>query len=906
MERTLSNDIFLLGDLLGEVITTQAGVDAFALEERVRALGKEHRGGSDTAGEELAGLVGGIDVDQAQMLIRAFTSYFQLINLAEESERVRRIRRRERERDPLPRRGSIREAIQLLKDRGVTADQLRGLLAQADIELVLTEHPPEARRRTVIDKQARIFRMLRDLDERGALPAEEQRVRTRLAATISELWASNEIRAVQPTVIDELQAGLISFRSTIVRTLPIIYRDLEEAVAETYPGEAIAVPCLISFGTWVGGDRDGNPNVTVELTVKAIEMLRDAAVELIDGRLVELAGRLSMSSLVIGEAPLIRRLIDDYAPMFPEVAASLAHRNADEPYRQAVTLMRERVLAIWRGDANRYLDAAELIADLRVVEESLESQGEHYALGGDLHDVVRHVEIFGFHLATLDIRDHSSRHEAALAAVFRLTDVEPDYAALDEGAKLALLEREIANPRPLVPFHLDELDDVPREVLATFRMIAERIDHGCRSSFGSYVISNCESASDVLEVLLLMKESGLAGPGGIDARLPIAPLFEHLDALAHATDIVERLDASPSYRTARRAAGGRQEVMIGYSDSNKEIGYLASCWALYDAQKRLAASFAASGTPCTFFHGRGGSIGRGGGPTNTAILALPEGTLRGSIKLTEQGEVVSARYSLPEIAHRELELVTGAVLVASTSEPTDELRGRLARYEPAMAEMADWSRQTYRALVYDDPDFLTFFHQATPIEEISSLKLGSRPARRTASTRIDDLRAIPWVFSWTQARVVLPGWYGLGTALERGAARHGIDALSEMERSWPFFRTMLSNAEMGLSKADLRIAGRYVALAEPSPARDRIWEAISSEHSRASEMILRITGQSALLERDPVLRRSIDRRNPYVDPLSFLQLELLSRYREGGKPGDLTRPVLLTVNGIAGALRNTG
>jgi phosphoenolpyruvate carboxylase len=303
---------------------------------------------------------------------------------------------------------------------------------------------------------------------------------------------------------------------------------------------------------------------------------------------------------------------------------------------------------------------------------------------------------------------------------------------------------------------------------------------------------------------------------------------------------------------------------------------------------------------------RGGSIGRGGGPTNTAILALPEGTLRGCIKLTEQGEVVSARYSLPEIAHRELELVTGAVLVASSHELSAELREHLTRFEPAMAEMATCSREAYRALVYDDPDFIAFFQRVTPIEEIAGLKLGSRPARRTASTRIDDLRAIPWVFSWTQARIVLPGWYGLGTALERGAARHGIDMLAEMERSWPFFRTMLSNAEMGLSKADLQIAGRYVALAESSPARDRIWEAISTEHRRASEIILRITGQSALLEGDPVLRRSIDRRNPYVDPLSFLQLELLARHRAGASPEDLTRPVLLSINGIAGALKNTG
>jgi phosphoenolpyruvate carboxylase len=904
--RTLSDDIFLLGDLLGDVIQSQAGADAFALEEEVRALGKEFRAGNDSAGAELATVIHGVSISDAGMLIRAFTNYFQLVNLCEDNERVRRLRHRERENAPAPRRGSIREAILILRDRGVTADQLREMLGQAQIKLVLTAHPTEARRRTTIDKQARIFRMLRDLDERGALPAELARARTRLGATIAELWGSNEVRAVQPTVLDELHAGLIHFRSTIVQTIPLIYRDLEEAIAEAYPGETIPVPSFLTFGTWVGGDRDGNPNVTPELTREALRILRTTALDVLDARLLELAGRLSLSTHVAGDAPLLRELVTEYGEMFPELAADLAHRNADEQYRQAVTLMRERVRAAHRGRPNGYQRAAELLADLRTVAESLRTQGERHVLGGDLHDVVRHVETFGFHLAAMDIRDHSARHEATIAELFRTWGIAEDYASLPEEEKCRLLEREIVDPRPIIPRVTDRFQPVTQEVIATFLEIRDQIRNGDPAALGSYVISHADTPSDALEVLLLMKESDLAEAGGGGAGMPIAPLFESLSSLSGATGIMERLIASGPYRAALASWGDEQEVMIGYSDSNKEIGYLASTWALFEAQTKLTEQFDAQGIHGTFFHGRGGSIGRGGGPTNEAILAQPPGTIQGRIKLTEQGEVISARYSIPEIAIREFELAAGAVLVASfgglRTLPTEDL----APYRDAMRQLAEWSREAYRDLVYGDPEFVEFFQQATPIREISELKLGSRPARRTASTRIEDLRAIPWVFSWTQARIVLPGWYGLGTALERGCAGFGIEPLRRMYREWPFFATTISNAEMALSKADMRIAERYVAMVEPAELRDRIWGKIRTEFDRTEAMILLITGEAHLLEHDPVLRRSIERRNPYVDPLSFLQLELIERLRTTQRHDELIRPVLLTINGIAGALKNTG
>lgn len=905
-ERTLSNDIYLLGDLLGEVIQTQAGAVAFDLEERVRALGKAFRSGDAAAGDELAELISGLSSDQLSVLIRAFTNYFQLVNLCEDSERVRRIRRNEAKSYPKPRRGSIREAIQMLRDRGVTAEQLQDLVNRADVRLVMTAHPTEARRRTVIDKQARIFQVIRDLDERETLPREELMLRERLATTIAELWSSNEVRTFQLTVVDEMQGGLIHFRSTLLHVVPRIYRDLENAIAEIYPETPITVPSFLTFGSWIGGDRDGNPNVTPAVTMEALRLMRDAAFDFFEQRLIELSGRISVSALVIGAAPELHGLIDRYGELYPELAKELAFRNSDEPYRQALTLMRERLAARRKGEAGAYRSARELADDLRLIERALLEHGEPLIAAGDLHDVIRQVDVFGFQFARLDIRDHSKRHETAIAEILAVTGVEADYRALDETAKTALLEREINDPRPLIPPDLSGLSDGGREVVETFRAIRELLDGDYPDAIKTYIISMAEAPSDVLEVLLLMRETGLAKVGGAEARLQISPLFEQEESLTHATEVMRRLLDIPVYRTALRAQGDAQEVMIGYSDSNKEIGYLASSWALYDAQKKLSRLFAGEGIAFTFFHGRGGSIGRGGGPTNVAILAHPPGTVNGRIKLTEQGEAISARYSFPQIAHRELELVTGAVLVSGGGGLGQPPADRIGAYEDAVAAMAGWSAKTYRELVYDDPEFISFFEQATPIEEIARLRLGSRPARRTTSAKIEDLRAIPWVFSWTQSRILLPGWYGLGAALKQGERAFGLDFLREMEQGWMFFSALLSNAELALVKADMLIAARYVQLVEPAEMRERIWSAIEREYDDAVAMMLKVTNQERLLDQEPVLQRSIERRNPYVDPLSFIQLELLKRLRQSGRPEALLRPVLLAVNGIAGALKNTG
>jgi phosphoenolpyruvate carboxylase len=904
--RTISDDIYFLGDLLGEVITAQAGTDAFDLEEAVRALTKAHRAGDPEAGVELSAIISGLSIDESVLLIRAFTSYFQLINLSEDNERIRRIRRREAETFPAPRRGSIREAIELLKQRGMSGADVAALLERAQVRLVMTAHPTEARRRTILEKQARIFRTLRELDEQDLLPREIERIRDRLAATVAELWSSSEVRAVRMKVSDEIQANLIHFRTTLYHVIPEIYRDLEEAVAEIFPGEFIPVPSFLTFGSWVGGDRDGNPYVTPDATREALVMMRDSCLTSLDERFGQVAGRISVSTMIAGEFPELDARLEENRERFPEVAARLMAENVDEPFRQLLTLMRERVRATRFELPGAYRSPTVLLDDLRLIERTLIDRGEALITGGDLHDLIRQVEVFGFHYARLDIRDHSRRHEKTIDESFRLTGIAEHYAELPEDERVRILTREIESLRPIVPLDLTQYSDEAAEVIRTFRVIREVMDGAHQGAIGTYVISMSEAASDVLEVLLLMKEAGLAGPGGRDARLPIAPLFEQGDSLAASEGVMRELLSQPVYRTALAAQGNAQEVMVGYSDSNKELGYLASSWALYEAQVKLKDLFNAFGVDFTFFHGRGGSVGRGGGPSNVAILAQPAGTVGGRIKMTEQGEVVAGRYGLREIAHRELELVTGAVLVSMIGLLNAPSGQQLAGYERAMAAMSDRSTEAYQSLVYGDDGFVSFFEQMTPIKEISELKLGSRPARRTTSHQIEDLRAIPWVFSWTQARVLLPGWYGLGAALETAVAEFGLPYVQEMDASWPCFAAVLSNAELALAKADMRVAAQYIELVEPPELRDRIWSTITAEFDRTVRLILEVTGQQALLDREPVLQRSIARRNPYVDPLSFIQVELLQRFRKSGDVEAFLRPVLLSINGIAGALKNTG
>ena len=901
--RTFDDDQDLLIGVLTEVIRDAEGDDALELHSRTVELSTAAREGDATASEDLAALAADLDEQQAELLVRSLTKWFELTNLAEDNERIRRIRAREIREEPEPRAGSVLDAIERLAEAGVTAEQLSDLLASSEIRLVLTAHPTEARRRTTLGKLARIFAVLRDLD-RGPLPASgTDYARSRLLGTVQELWGSDELRAVSPTVLDEVRAGLVYFLSTLADEVPIVYRDLEAAVAAVYPGEEIEVPPLLTFGSWIGGDRDGNPNVTPDVTREALELMRDQCLWLLTERVRVLAGRLSLSERVVGTNPELSELLADLNGRFPELAESLRDSNPEEPYRRAFSLIGERLVATRDRGEGSYESPGELLAELVTIREALRHDSGAFAAAGELRDVIRQVEVFGFHFARLDIRENAERHRGAVDEVLVAMGVHGSPGDLDESARIELLRGEIANPRPLIPIDLSGFSDEAGQTIQLFRTLRELHDEGHDGALEAYVISHAESATDVLDVLLLMKEASLAESGGESALLRIVPLFESGETLENSPETMATLLDEPVYRAALKATGDVQEVMVGYSDSNKDAGYLASCWGVYEAQMGMSQAIGDRGASWVFFHGRGGAVGRGGGPTNVAIGALPPGTVGGRLKMTEQGEVLASKYAVAPIAHRELELTTSAVLFSVTADRDGPSGDRLQEFEATLKRMADVAAGAYRDLVHGDPDFIEFFETVTPVDEISRLQLGSRPAKRKADGGIESLRAIPWVFSWTQSRIILPAWFGLGTALEGALESEGEETLRAMEQDWPFFAAVLSNAEMACAKADEGIARRYVDLWEREEPRERIWGVIEAELERTKRELIRIRGESRLLDSEPVLQASIRRRNPYVDPLSYVQVELLRRLRSGE---DLGRVSLLAINGIAGGLRNTG
>ncbi|MGI8863260.1 MAG: phosphoenolpyruvate carboxylase [Solirubrobacteraceae bacterium] len=906
--RDHARDEELLAEVLHDVIRASDGDAAVELLDEAVALGRAARGGDEAAADRLAELVAGLELDRTEVLVRSLTRWFQLVNLAEDNERVRRIRRRDVRDAPAPRPGSVRQVISVLAARGTTAGEVGELLRGAELRLVMTAHPTESRRRTTINKLARVFGVLRELDE--VSDADPAQARRRLLATVQELWGSDELRASSLTVLDEVRGGLTHFTTTLGETVPQVYRDLEEALDEFYPEGKIDVPPLLTFGSWIGGDRDGNPYVTPAATEQALGLMREQCLRLLEGRVGLLAGRLSISEQVGGPAPKLESILSAGAEFFPDWASQLAELNPEEPYRRALTFVRERVRATRRRETGAYGAPEELLDDLRLVDRSLRDGAGAFTAAGDLHDVIREVEVFGFHFARLDIREHAKIHRRSLAEIYATLDICGDYEALDEDVRIELLCRGIADRRPLVPTDIAGFSDSTRETIDTFRMLRSALSGIHGGAIQTYIVSGTEGPADLLEVLLLMKEASLAGAGGERAWLRVVPLFEAGETLARAPETMDRLLREPAYREALRAIGDEQEVMIGYSDSNKDVGYVASGWAAYRAQTQLAEVIAGHGARWVFFHGRGGAIGRGGGPTNDAILALPPGTVGGRLKMTEQGEVLAAKFSVQEIAHRELELATSAMLAASAPRAEGAAAGdeRAELFDRVVQEMAERSAGVYRSVVHDDPDFPEFFSAVTPLEEISRLRLGSRPAKRHADGGIDALRAIPWVFSWTQSRIVLPAWLGLGSALADARERHGVELLREMTADWPFFATLLANAEMALAKADLRIARRYVALWDNGEARERIWDRLEAELKLAERELLQVRGNQRLLDGEPVLQASIDRRNPFVDPLSFIQVELLSRLRrtDADDGEELGRVSLLTINGIASGLRNTG
>jgi phosphoenolpyruvate carboxylase len=880
----LSADIRLLGGLLGEIIREQHGEDAFALVERVRAESRARRAEPDNPQHtaNLQATIAALDLPAKQILIKAFSNYFQLINIAEDQQRLRVLRQRERD-DQLEE--SIQAAVRELRAEGIPASQLRAMISQIGIRLVLTAHPSEAKRKEVLIKQRHIAQWLAQHDRTSLLPRERRAVLAAISEEIEELWQTRPTRAARATVADEVDFGVYFLTSTLVELLPDIYAELQEALQTHYPEESWDdLPPLLRYASWIGGDRDGNPNVTADVTLETLATMRAAARDLYLREIAFLRDHLTQSADLVNISDALRAALPN-AHAHPKYPGEL--------YRQYLDIVYTRL------STDYYATTADLLSDLQLIESSLrENRGTHVA-NGAVRRLIQKVRLFGLHLAPLDVREDARRFSAALAELFRAYGVCEDYAALPEAERQALLTREIVSSRPLFPAE-PRFSAVTEQVIATWRMIARAQRRYGKECIDTVIASMTQHASDVLGMLRFAHEVG------VQHSVDLVPLFETVDDLNAAPHIMRALFQNEVYRAHLAARGMRQQVMLGYSDSNKDGGYLASNWSLYTAQERLAAVCAEHGVQLELFHGRGGSIGRGGGPTNSAILSAPAGTLHGRIKITEQGEVIAYRYSNPAIGRRHLHQVLNAVLLAYIAPRRPPPR---EAWRAAMETLSAEGERAYRSLVYETQGFLEYWQQATPIDELSNLPISSRPARRRGGG-FDGLRAIPWVFSWMQCRAIIPSWYGVGYALEVFAEQGDERLLREMYEGWRFFRTLIANVELDLAKADMGIAALYAELVADERLRKHIFNRIQEEHARACRWICRLTDQPELLAKSPVMQRSIARRNPYVDPLNFIQVELLRELRRlpesDPQRAAVLEAVLATINGIAAGMKTTG
>jgi len=903
----LGSDIRELGRALGRVITRVEGEETFETVETLRRLAKARRSGDAAAERQLGAAVARLAPAAALNQAMAFTLYFELVNLAEENFRVALLRRRRAkafaDSTLEPMRESIEAAVSELKAKNVTPTAMQALVDRLTIELVFTAHPTESKRRTLLTKLQRLAEILR-LRAQPELTADTALLEPDcVEREVASLWLTDRSRVARPEVTDEARTGLWYFDSTLYDTLPRLQADLERALARHYP--TVRAPHRwLRFGSWIGGDRDGNPNVTAPVTAEILLLHRRLAIEKLRLAARNLARTLTVSDRRDTVVPALKKDLSDHLHLSAHLE-ELGRRYPHEPYRLLLGVLRERLTkAVGEVRDGALLAADEVVGaclDERTVAETLAtiraslSAGKGALLtGGELRTMQDQLEVFGLHTARLDIRQHSALHEAAVAEVLG----QPFYPRLEEAEKIKLLLASLAEAEPLTTAEREKLTAATRHVLDPLALVARAAPTLGPAALGIYIISMTDGVSDLLEVELLQRLTG--------ATLPVAPLFETLEDLERAPEILGALFSLPN-----RRAPAHQHVMLGYSDSNKDCGYLTANWALYEAQEAIARVAAEHGVKLTLFHGRGGSIARGGGPAAKAILAQPAGLRDGGIRVTEQGEVLSTRYHDPDLAHRILEQMTYGVMLgthaaeAATTVP--------AEWRAAMAEMSAAGLAAYKALVHDDPEFLEFWRQATPIDEISNLKLGSRPTYRRATQSVADLRAIPWVFSWMQSRFNFPGWFGLGSALAAvlGQGSKGRRRLREMHAGWPFFQTLIDNAQLTMRKADMGIAALYAGLVEDPKIRRRIGGILMAEFDRTEAAILAVTGQRQLLAREPVLLRSVQLRNPYIDPLNYLQVEMLRRLRAAKAPGAeeaeaLRAVVELTINGISGGLKNTG
>jgi phosphoenolpyruvate carboxylase len=903
----LREDVRLLGSLLGQVLQEQGGPELLACVEQIRRRAIASRTDpSREAHRTLRSLVDALDLPRAREVVRAFTLYFHLINLAEEHHRLRTLRDRELRGQPAPRPDSVAAALAGLRQEGVSAGAVAEFLARLELRPVFTAHPTEARRATVLLHLRAIGELVVRLDDPQATPEARRRAVDALLGRITALWQTDEVRARRPSPLDEVRGGLYYLERSAWQVAPVLYRDLQEAVEHYAPEAARAVRPYLRFGSWMGGDRDGNPSVTVEVTERTLELHRERVLRLYLDEVVALGRELSVSTRQVGVSTELAASVDQAMAEFPALLEDPDFPPPSEPYRRKLRVVEERLRRTLDRRPGGYATPAAFVADLRQVGRSLEENRGVRVARGRLQDLVVRAETFGFHFASLDLRQESGVHGRVVAHLLQRAGVVDDYLRLPEPERAALLGRLLQSP----PVRAEPEDPEAAEVLRLFRALPRWQERFGQEACCTYIVSLTEAASDVLEVLWLAAQVGLYRwqAGEVASRLHVVPLFERIEELRRCEDVLEALLRTPAYRAHVAAWGDRQEVMLGYSDSNKDGGYLAANWSLHRAQKLLPEVARRHGCTLRLFHGRGGAVGRGGGPAERAILAQPPGALEGGLKVTEQGEVLAGRYGNPRIAHRHLEQLTHALLRAGLSPAARPNPAQLARWEAVMEDLSERSRRAYRALVYEDPDFLAYFAQATPIHEITRLNMASRPAARTGTMRVEDLRAIPWVFSWTQTRTNLPGWYGLGSALD-GFVRdqpEGILELRAMYAGWPFFRSVVDNAQISLGTADLSIARLYAELVEDDGVRERVYGRIREEYERAVRWVLEVTGQRELLDNSPVLQRSVRLRNPYVDPLHHVQVRLLRERRRAPDDPGVREAVGLTVNGIAAGVQTTG
>ncbi|MBR0566581.1 phosphoenolpyruvate carboxylase [Azoarcus sp. L1K30] len=909
----LREDIRLLGRLLGDTVRDQHGESSFELIERVRQTSVRFRRDDDLAARrELEGILDALSREQTIQVVRAFSYFSHLANIAEDQHHIRRSRAHLLAGSE-PREGSLEYAIgRTLAGGGETPASLLAFFDTALVSPVLTAHPTEVQRKSILNCQTVIARLLDERDRMQLTPEEADHNLDALRRAVLTLWQTRMLRPARLSVIDEVSNGVSYFESTFLSALPRLYASIEDRLSKADPACAAAeIPPFLQVGSWIGGDRDGNPFVTATVLEQALTMQAAAALGYYLDELHTLGSQLSLALGLVSASDALLALADRSPDNSP-------HRS-DEPYRRAISGVYARLSSTHRAllgtdpirhavaDAPPYPNVEALLADLDILHRSLQANGSAALTRGRLRHLRRAVRVFGFHLAPIDLRQNSDVHEKVIAELLEVARPGTAYLEQDEDRRCAILLEELATARPLASPHVRYSDDSESE-LAIFRAArAAHLRYG-KAAIHNCIISKTDSVSDLLELAVLLKEAGLLRPLENALDVNIVPLFETIDDLENAADIMERMFSIPLYRMLlTESRGDTQEVMLGYSDSNKDGGFLTSGWSLYKAEGELIDTFARHGVRLRLFHGRGGSVGRGGGPSYQAILAQPEGAVQGQIRLTEQGEVIAAKYGHPEVGRRNLE-----VLVAATIESSLRPSGADATptsYLETMQSLSDTAFRTYRGLVYETPGFEQYFWESTVISEIAGLNIGSRPASRKKGTRIEDLRAIPWVFSWSQCRLMLPGWFGFGSAVKTWLAAHpdkGMAHLQAMYRDWSFFSTLLSNMDMVLAKTDLAIASRYAALVKDATLRTSIFDRIRAEWKDTIEVLLAITGQDELLAANPLLKRSIRNRFPYLDPLNHVQVELLRRHREQDGDERLRLGIHISINGVAAGLRNSG